>query len=355
MRVDIYSFFSGLGFLDLGFEKEGFHIEMVNEFNPQFLAAYKYGRNNKDNTPQYGYHNRDVRDFLNDDLWNKTTDFKRDRLVGFIGGPPCPDFSIAGKNSGVSGKNGQLTDVYMQLLLKRKPDFFVFENVKGLYTTRKHREYYNYMKKTLDDAGYILSDKVLNALEYGVPQFRDRLILVGFLKTSFKQCDFKLGSRKLYDLQYIQSMNWPKKLPFCEESIIAKPRNIIKELTPEYWFQKNKVYDHENALDVFNIVKRERFFDIWEGDVSRKSFKRLHRWRYSPTAAYGNNEVHLHPYKPRRLSVAETLAIQSLPKDFTLPHNIPLTQKFKMIGNGVPFLLAKGIANEIKEFILSHQ
>lgn len=76
---------------------------------------------------------------------------------------------------------------------------------------------------------------------------------------------------------------------------------------------------------------------------------------YSPTAAYGNNEVHLHPYKPRRLSVAETLAIQSLPKDFILPHNIPLTQKFKMIGNGVPFLLAKGIAHEVKEFILSNQ
>ena len=129
---------------------------------------------------------------------------------------------------------------------------------------------------------------------------------------------------------------------------------MIEELTPEYWFRKNKVYEHENALDIFNIVKRERFFDIWEGDVSRKSFKRLHRWRYSPTAAYGNNEVHLHPYKPRRLSVAETLAIQSLPKNFMLPHNIPLTQKFKMVGNGVPFLLAKGIAHEIREFILSN-
>lgn len=76
---------------------------------------------------------------------------------------------------------------------------------------------------------------------------------------------------------------------------------------------------------------------------------------YSPTAAYGNNEVHLHPYKPRRLSVAKTLAIQSLPKDFILPHNIPLTQKFKMVANRVPFLLAKGIAHKIKKFILSNQ
>lgn len=220
MQIDIYSFFSGLGFLDLGFEKENFHIEMVNEFSPQFLAAYKYARADKGITPQYGYHNRDVRDFLNDNLWNKVTDFKRDRIVGFIGGPPCPDFSVAGKNSGVSGKNGQLTDVYMQLLLKRKPDFFVFENVKGLYTTRKHREYYNYMKETLEDAGYFLSDKVLNALEYGVPQFRDRLFLVGFLKSSFKQKDFKLGSSRLYNLQHVLSIDWPKKFLLARKVIL---------------------------------------------------------------------------------------------------------------------------------------
>ncbi|MBE9201384.1 DNA cytosine methyltransferase [Nodularia sp. LEGE 06071] len=57
-----------------------------------------------------------------------------------------------------------------------------------------------------------------------------------------------------------------------------------------------------------------RFTAIDEGDVSNKSFKRPHRWRYSPTACYGNNEVHLHPYQVRRISVAEALAIQSLPK-----------------------------------------
>ena len=83
----------------------------------------------------------------------------------------------------------------------------------------------------------------------------------------------------------------------------------------------------------------------------RQDFKRLHRWRYSPTAAYGNNEVHLHPYKPRRISVAEALAIQSLPKEFEIPINTSLSDAFKTIGNGVPYLAAKAIANNIYDYI----
>ena len=66
---------------------------------------------------------------------------------------------------------------------------------------------------------------------------------------------------------------------------------------------------HPNARDVFKVKKgRKKIETIQEGDTTRKSFKRLHRWKYSPTACYGNNEVHLHPYKARRLSVAEAMA-----------------------------------------------
>ena len=89
---------------------------------------------------------------------------------------------------------------------------------------------------------------------------------------------------------------------------------------------------------------------IQEGDTSRKSFKRLHRWKYSPTAAYGNNEVHLHPYRTRRLSVAEAMAIQSLPGWFELPPDVCLSAKFKMVGNGVPYLMALGIARKIANY-----
>ena len=92
---------------------------------------------------------------------------------------------------------------------------------------------------------------------------------------------------------------------------------------------------------------------IMEGDDSRKSYKRIHRWRYSPTVCYGNNEVHLHPYKERRLSAAEALALQSLPPDFCLPENMSLSDKFKTIGNGVPYLMAYGVAMTIQDFLKS--
>ena len=98
-----------------------------------------------------------------------------------------------------------------------------------------------------------------------------------------------------------------------------------------------------------------RFKSIEEGDDLKKSFKRLHRWRYSPTAAYGNNEVHIHPYKPRRISVSEALAIQSLPQEFEIPINVSLTDSFKSIGNGVPFLLANCIAKSIYSYIKQKQ
>ena len=86
-------------------------------------------------------------------------------------------------------------------------------------------------------------------------------------------------------------------------------------------------------------------------DSSGKSFKRLHRWRYSPAAAYGNNEVHLHPKEPRRLSVREVLRLQTVPDTYALPKDLTLTAKFKMVGNGVPVILAKAVADSILDFL----
>ncbi|MFM8008633.1 MAG: DNA cytosine methyltransferase, partial [Dolichospermum sp.] len=125
-----------------------------------------------------------------------------------------------------------------------------------------------------------------------------------------------------------------------------------QQLTVEYWFRKNNIINHPNAQHYFQPrAGKIKFATIAEGDDSKKSFKRLHRWRYSPTACYGNNEVHLHPYKIRRISVAEALAIQSLPANFSLPENMSLTNMFKTVGNGVPYLAAKALAQTIIDFL----
>lgn len=355
MDVEVFSFFSGLGFLDLGFENTGFNIVFVNENDERFLRAYQYARRNSGHVPAYGYSHKDVREYLSDEIWQRTFpsyDSRENKLIGFIGGPPCPDFSIAGKNGGKDGLNGQLTTVYADLIIKRKPDFFLFENVKGLYKTKKHRDFYDSIKRRLRRAGYKLVDSVENALEYGTPQYRDRLFLIGFLTNRVgKSAPIIIGTHKKFKLDDINKMTWPTVSPFvCDENRLC-PAGIIRELTVEYWFDKNDVETHINGHDIFGVKVHNKYVKIDEGATTGKSFKRLHRWRYSPTAAYGNNEVHLHPYKQRRISVAEAMAIQSAPREIAIPIDIPLSSKFKMVGNGVPVLLAEGIALDLKDVI----
>ena len=325
MAIEVFSFFSGLGFMDLGFEEAGFDIAFVNEYNHSFIQAYQYARRNRPHRPQYGYYEGSIEEFLDDRVWNQRfPDYdvrNKDRIIGFIGGPPCPDFSTAGKNAGSTGENGKLTEKYVKLIVKRQPDFFVLEN----------------------------------ALEYGVPQFRDRLILVGFNRRRFgKNLRYTIGTNKTYEMDRIKMCNWPTVEPFQIGIVRNEPQDIIPELTVEYWFRQNNVENHANSRDYFNTVANNKFVSIAEGDTSKKSFKRLHRWRYSPTAAYGNNEVHLHPYQPRRISIAEALSIQSLPVWFEVLPTLSLSAKFKMVGNGVPYLLANGIAMELQGWIEEH-
>lgn len=355
MNVEVFSFFSGLGLLDLGFENTGFNIVFVNEYNKRFLNAYQYARRNNEHIPSYGYSDKDIREYLIDDIWYHSFpayDKREEKIIGFIGGPPCPDFSIAGKNDGKNGINGQLTLTYADLIIKRKPDFFVFENVKGLYQTKKHREFYDAIKRRFRRAGYTLFDSIENALEYGVPQYRDRLFLIGFSTKVFgKKLKCNIGAHKKYHIDRIMAMPWPTLSPFVADSKLDCPDGIIKDLTVEFWFNKNNVEFHPNSKDIFSIKAYNKYEKISEGATAGKSFKRLHRWRYAPTAAYGNNEVHLHPYKMRRISVSEALALQSVPADFVLPTDLPLSLKFKMVGNGVPVLLSQGIAMDVMDVV----
>lgn len=368
LRMNIFSFFSGAGFLDLGFEIDSsYKIVYVNEFHKAFNDIYRYAREKMNiSEPEYGHHIEDITELLQKDklieLKQLINQSKSSQLTGIIGGPPCPDFSVAGKNKGKDGENGKLSGTYTKIICSTKPHFFLFENVKGLYRTAKHREFFEQLKDRFKKAGYCLTERLVNAIEYGTPQDRERIILIGIHKSTVKQLnipvlgtellDFPWDKYKSYKLDDIKSRPWPTVSPYNENSILPAPNGIIKELTVEYWWEKNDVEHHPNAKMFFKpragIV---RFNSKDEGDDKKKCFKRLHRWRYSPTAAYGNNEVHIHPYKPRRISVAEALAIQSLPKEYELPPSTSLSDAFKTIGNGVPFLLANSIAKSIADYL----
>lgn len=370
-KPTIFSFFSGSGFLDLGFEKTNFDIKFVNEYHLPFLQAYQYSRAQMAiQPPEYGYNSSSIEVFLEgkdrEYLKKLVEDAKlTSNLVGFIGGPPCPDFSIGGKNKGQNGENGKLTNIYIETIINNQPDFFVFENVKGLWKTKIHREFYEELKQKLFKNNYIITERLTNCIEFGVPQDRDRIIMFGIKKGLISNII------KDVNLDVDVAFNWEKYIKYSQKKVLNKSLwpttesyqegsykpipdtiNGLQNLTVQHWFEKNDVENHPNGNHYFKpragLIK---FQTIAEGDDSKKSYKRLHRWRYSPTAAYGNNEVHLHPYKSRRLSAAEALAIQSLPREFSLPENMTLSNMFKTIGNGVPYLAALGIANTISDFL----
>ena len=366
--IDVYSFFSGIGLLDLGFENAGFNIEFVNDIKESFLRGYIYSRKCiQKPSPKYGYWNASIDDVFNNRVEDKLSEAihdskSRNQRVFFIGGPPCPDFSIGGKNHGKYGDNGRLSKSYVDVILKYNPDGFLFENVKGLWRTKRHRNFYEEIKSILTSNGYMITERLINAIEYGVPQDRERIILVGFHQTYLQEpkyygqngyiTDFPWDKFKVHNISDLYSIPWPQTNEFQPKSTIQCPAGVITELTVEYWFKKNRVLEHPNSNHCF--IPRAglaKFKTIAEGDVSKKSYKRLHRWRYSPTAAYGNNEVHLHPYYERRLSVAEALSIQSMPAEFVLPDSMSLSDMFKAVGNGVPFLLSYGVAKTILYYL----
>lgn len=363
-RIKIFSFFAGAGFLDLGFEKtEAFDVVFVNEFSPVFNKIYQYARKKMGlSEPRLGHYVCSI-ETLNTPTFSAIVDNeKQNSLVGFIGGPPCPDFSVAGKNRGRDGEHGRLSKTYVDLICTNQPDFFLFENVKGLYRTHKHRLFFDELCHQLVESNYLLTHQLVNAFEYGVAQDRDRLILFGVRKEvadKFQKhyengqlSDFSWELNKTSSRDDVSSYHWPRCDEFIAHSTLEAPPGINKKLTVQYWWDKNNVTTHPNQGMFFKPrTALSKFNSIKEGDVNQLSFKRLHRWRYSPTAAYGNNEVHLHPFEPRRISVAEALAIQSLPREFEIPTDTPLTAAFKTIGNGVPYLMSLSLAKTINQYL----
>jgi DNA (cytosine-5)-methyltransferase 1 len=364
--LKIFSFFSGAGFLDLGFELAGFDVVFSNEYHKPFADAYRHARTKMGLAIPEQTH-ESITEFATDPqkrlrLANLVNSEKRlGNLVGFIGGPPCPDFSVGGKNRGRHGENGKLSFAYVDLICEHKPDFFLFENVKGLWRTKRHRAFFEELKVLLWNAGYKTSERLINAIQFGVPQDRDRIILLGFRDTVQAAKGFAFGGlteffpwtlQMKYPDRKAFNFPWPTTKPFCENDEMPIPLNVPSQLTVEYWFKKNRVVEHPNAAHCFKPrAGLARFMSVAEGDDSKKSYKRLHRWRYSPTSCYGNNEVHLHPYKSRRISISEALAIQSAPPEFELPPEMTLSNMFKTVGNGVPVKAAQGLACTIRSFI----
>jgi DNA (cytosine-5)-methyltransferase 1 len=365
-KMPLLSFFSGGGFMDMGFMNAGFDVIWTNELDKTFAEFYKEGisswkrdKNNIIGASEDGISNTNsIKEITADQIILEAFAGDKPAKFGIIGGPPCQDFSINGNLNGFQGEKGTLTDSYLYKILELQPSFFVMENVTGLIKIKKHAKHFFELLKVMED-DYLIDWDILNSLQFGVPQSRERIFVIGINKHHYKLNDIKLDTKgKWFPFNINARYNnpqagyqWPEPNPFGD--IVEKMHDAPLSLCLQSCLvSENDVGKVANACEYFNLkTSLEKLNMIKEGETNRPSFKRLHRFKYSPTACYGNNEVHLHPFLQRRLSVRETLRIQGVNDAYVLTVKGMLSKKFKMIGNGVPVPLAEGIAQTLMQFI----
>lgn len=334
----VFSFFSGAGLWDYAI-KEKFKIVRTNEINKAFFAGYN-------GTSILGNCDINFEEFINNQklnnfLKNEINIFKKSGMVGFIGGSPCIDFSIAGKNLGKDGIHGKLLSKFIYLINDCDVDFFIIENVPNLIHNR-HFEYFisSYVKLNYN---FICSYVKLNALEFGVPQNRTRVFIYGINKKIKNKLTININDFKKYNLEDIKKIKWPKTNEF--NSPIDVPNDIIYELTCDYAWKNLK--NHPNSKHFFS-QKIHQDTTLKEGERRKQSATRYHRYKYANTLCFGDGRnIPAHPTLKRSISVSECLAIQSLPINFILPDTMSITNMYRVISNGVPFELGRAISNLI--------
>jgi DNA (cytosine-5)-methyltransferase 1 len=362
-KIPILSFYSGGGFMDMGFEMVGFEIAWTNEIDPIFAKLHAAGitswRKSRGNGIKAEIFNtQSISEISTRQILMEAFQGVSPKQFGIIGGPPCQDFTLHGNREGFKGERGKLTVVFFDKILELRPTFFVMENVTGLTKSKETKKHLLKLLERIEKV-YKVDFNTLNALNFGVPQHRERVFFIGIRRDIIQKKTFEVNLEGKWfnwpiNQKYIGSEKkyaWPEVVPYGKK--LTKPKDLPIELCVENCLvshrDKHKV---PNANEYFNLyIKEAKLKKIKEGETNRPSFKRLHRFKYSPTACYGNNEVHLHPYKQRRLSVRETLRIQGVPDTYELPKDLPLSNKFKMIGNGVPVPLAQAVAESLLKFI----
>lgn len=310
---EIVSIFSGCGGLDLGFHLEGYKTIWANDFSEWAVQSFK------------GYFG-DVIKCEDITKINPYTDKTIPDCDMVLGGFPCQDFSIIWKQPGLNGKRGGLFRHFAEFVDAKKPKAFVAENVKGLLTAND--------KKAIDviikdfesiSPGYIVKPHLYNFAEYGVPQFRERVIFVGIrIDTGFRFIHPKPTHGPNATNPYVTVRDAfinVEKETFNNEHINIKDRTRqLLELIPEGGNFKDVPAD--NPLYVKGMISH----------VYRRV--KLDEPAKTIIAAGGGGTWGYHYPEPRPLTNRERARLQSFPDDFKFEGSV--TEVRRQIGNAVP-------------------
>lgn len=347
--VDI---FCGAGGLSLGAEMAGVQVRFAVEKDKSAALTYRYNHPDT-NVIEDDIHNINPLEYLGE---------RNDALIVF-GGPPCQGFSTSNtKTRNMENKNNSLFEEFVRFVQELEPEWFVFENVEGFYRFENGRVR-NKVKVCFEDLGYTVNDSILVAYDYGVPQKRNRYIMVGNNMGIRFEFPEPIGvtytvEDAIGDLPILTNGQMDDALPY---------RLPIEE-TSEY----ARLMRQDSAVSIQNYVSRnadyiiERYRYIGQGQ----------NWRAIPAELMGNyanrNNCHsgiykrlradapsvvisnyrknmlIHPYQDRGLSVREAARLQSFPDTFMFQGSIMHIQQ--QIGNAVPPLLANAVFRKILEY-----
>lgn len=333
-KPKLISLFSGCGGLDLGFEKAGFKKVWANDFDADAQAVYSLNLGDIDG--------RDIR----------TVDEKEIPQGDILtAGFPCQPFSSAGSRKGVYDSRGMLYKECLRIIQDKMPKVIVFENVRGLLST-KYIDGRNLADVIIEDlsvmneVGYNVVHKLLNASDYGVPQNRQRVFFVGVRKDLGVNFIFPPKQKKEHlTLRHI--LDIPNTVKNQVDWVLSPQALEMIKYIPEGGSWKDVPYE--------KLAPRfQRIRDNMKKYRSPNFYRRFSRDEINGTitaSAQPENCGIIHPTENRRYTIREVARIQSFPDDFLFIDDSPknIVAMYKVIGNAVPVSLAQSVALAIME------
>ena len=337
-KYNVLDLFCGCGGLSLGFEEAGYNVLLGIDIWEDALKTYAYNHSKTLCADMSTLRGEDVEEIIGDN-----------NVDVIIGGPPCQGFSIAGKRI-VNDDRNKLYKGFVRMVEYFKPKAFVMENVPNILSIG-----YGAVRETIindfKSLGYTVETKVLTASDYGVPQNRRRAVFVGLTKGNF---DFDIP-------MVAEKVTTKEALSDLPEQSIEDGGKYFVESTSGYQklmrINSIGVYNHEvtqhneQTVRIISMVPDGgNYKDLpKEFQETRKvhiAWTRLNSKRPSITIDTGHRH-HFH-YKWNRVpTVRESARIQSFPDDFIFLCS--KTSQYKQVGNAVPPLMAKAIAEQLKK------
>jgi len=345
--LSMISLFSGAGGMDLGLETAGFnalYVTDIDDHSCRTLEAAKL-RSIELHKPflrSAKIEKADIRDASGNKIL-RSLKLKPGQVDLLCGGPPCQAFSVFGKRRGREDPRGSLVFEYLRVLSEVKPKAFVFENVYGLLTIENGKifdELCNRLRKPTRGLSYELSIFRVNAADYGVPQYRDRVFIIGH-SAGLKVPEIRpiCGPKDLLDGLGL----------FAHRTVMDALRNLppIGDVTMNNHVgrsQSNRIITRYASM---SSGERDRHTRINKLDLTKPSFTII------VGSDAGGGKGHIHPIEPREVTPRESARIQTFPDwwGFSGTSRHPIRQ----VGNAVPPLLAAAIGNAIRVYLFGRK